>query len=90
MQLYLGGACEERVIKYSHFGHWSEKGARQREGINKEYGLVNDWDWIAVAKMSRSVTNHIRKKLATAKEGSRPILAFAADLQNQGFGLLKY
>jgi hypothetical protein len=81
MQLYLGGV-KDRVIYHTHFGHWSEAGARQRSMHS-----VEDCNWRALAQLSGRIQRHIRRKLASAKLYARPILQQALSAVEEGHGL---
>jgi len=80
-QLYLDGLKDE-VIYHTHFGHWNEAGARQRS-----MHPADDCNWPELAKLSRRIQGHIRRKLAAASLYSRPVLRQAFDACNKGYGL---
>jgi hypothetical protein len=80
VQLYLGGESGS-VVTASHYGHWSEAGARQRAT-----GDVDAVDWSALSRISGRVQRHIRK-LAVAKVRGRPILPAAFAAMQCGSGL---
>ena len=81
IQLYLDGP-KDGIIYDSHYGHWSEAGARQRS-----IHPADDCDWPALAKLSGRIQRHIRRHLATAKLWGRPILHQAFTVVQQGHGL---
>lgn len=82
IQLYLSG-IQDDVIHHSHFGHWSEAGARQR-CIHP----ADDCDWSALNQLSGRIQRHIRGRLAATKLQSRPVLHDAlAAVQHEGVGL---
>jgi hypothetical protein len=81
IQLYFGGE-HNRIITDSHYGHWSEAGARQRA-----VGDVDAVDWNALSTLSGRIQRHIRNKLAVAKLRGRPILSGAHTALKSGFGL---
>ena len=80
MQLYFGG-LKERVITKSHFGNFSQAGAHR-------WGLEQGVDWDALARLSRKIQNHIRRRMAVQSVPGRPVLSAAAKLWNEGY-LLK-
>ncbi len=73
MQLYLDGR-KDGIIYHTHFGHWNEAGARERS-----IHPADDCDWRALAKLSRKIQYHIRKKLAAATFFARPVLRQALE-----------
>lgn len=79
IQLYFGG-LHEKIITKSHFGHFTEAGARK---WSKEKGV----DWGELKTLSNWIQNHIKKRLATAKVPGRPVLAQALELARAGFAL---
>ena len=79
IQLYLGGV-HERVITKSHFGHFSEVGARK-------WGLDDGVDWQELKTLSSKIQYHIRKRLAVAKVPGRPVLPKAFELVRSGYAL---
>ncbi len=79
VQFYLGG-LQKLMITKSHFGHWSERGARSR-------GHRSGVDWAALAKLSNRVRYHISKRLAVAEAPGRPVLAAAYKLYSVGHRL---
>lgn len=81
MQLYLDG-IKDGIIWHTHFGHWNEAGARQRS-----LHRADDCDWRALAKLSRRIQGHIRKKLAVATLHSCPVLNQAFEAVQRGTGL---
>ena len=81
IQLYFGGE-HEGAITDSHYGHWSEAGARQRAA-----GDVDAVDWRALSRLSGRIRRHIRNKMAVAKVRSRPILPAAFAALQRGLGL---
>ena len=81
MQLYLDGV-RDGIIYHTHFGHWSEAGARQRS-----MHPTDDCDWLALGKLSGRIQRHIRGKLACAKLYGRPVLRNAWISVEQGQGL---
>jgi len=72
MQLYPDGA-KDGVIYHTHFGCWSEAGARQRS-----IHPADDCDWRALSKVSGQIQRQVRK-MATAKLHARPVLRHAFD-----------
>ncbi len=82
IQFYLGGV-RDGVIYHSHFGHWNEARAKY---LPEE--LVRDCDWAALARLSGKIQRHIRRKSATFKLQSRPVLHQAWDMVQQGYGLM--
>ena len=74
IQLYLGSE-HDHFITESHYGHWSEAGARQRAT-----GDVDAVNWKELSRLSGRIQRHIRRRMAVAKLRARPILpaAFAA------------
>jgi hypothetical protein len=70
IQLYFGGESNG-IITESHYGHWSEAGARQRST-----GDPKTVDWGALSKISGCVQRQLRKK-ALAKIRGRLILPVA-------------
>jgi hypothetical protein len=81
IQLYFGGE-HEGIITDSHYGHWSEAGARQRAT-----GDVDAVDWSALSRLSGRIQRHIRSKMAVAKVRGRPILPAAFAALQSGLGL---
>lgn len=81
VQLYLGGESGG-VVTESHYGHWSEAGARQRAT-----GNIDIVDWSALSRISGRIQRHIRSKLAVAKVRGRPILPAAFAALQGGMGL---
>jgi hypothetical protein len=81
MQLYLDGK-RDGVIYHTHFGHWSEAGARQRS-----MHPADDCDWAALAKLSGRIQREIRGKLCAARLYARPILHHAFKAVQEGQGL---
>jgi hypothetical protein len=79
VQLYLGGRFE-RVVTKSHYGHFSERGARSR-------GYRSGVNWKALNKLSNHVTYFVSKKLAVAKVPGRPVLPAAYKLYTAGIEL---
>ncbi len=86
MQLYFGG-LEGNVLFHSHIGHFTEAGAIKNEGINKENGKVNLWDWNAIEQASRKLKYHIHNKMSIRKIGSYGVLEGAEDLSKNGVKL---
>jgi hypothetical protein len=85
MQLYFG-RIQNDEIEYSHFGHNSEKRARNWESTYlDELGSVDEWDWQLLKKLSGKIQYHIRKRLAVSKVSSRPILDCAFKKYSQGY-----
>lgn len=83
IQLYLGGLSELGLI-VSHTNHNSEKRALHWAGAyQKALGHPGDWDWSIVRSQSGMLNRHIRK-LAVSKIGSRPVLANAQRLLDDG------
>jgi hypothetical protein len=81
VQLDLGGQSGS-VISESHYGHWSEAGARQRAT-----GDVDAVNWSTLSRISGRIQRHIRTKLAVAKVRGRPILPAAFAALQGGIGL---
>lgn len=81
IQLYFGGQ-HEGVITDSHYGHWSEAGARQRAA-----GDVDAVDWNALSRLSGRIQRHIRSRMAVAKVRGRPIFPAAFAALQSGLGL---
>jgi hypothetical protein len=81
IQFYLGGLFQN-MITDSHYGHWSEAGARQRAGGNPD---AVDWD--ALSKLSGRIQQHIRKRTAVAKVKGRSILPAAFEALKSGIDL---
>ena len=81
IQLSFGGQ-HQGVITDSHYGHWSEAGARQRAA-----GDVDAVDWSALSGLSGRIQRHVRTKMAVAKVRGRPILPAAYAALQRGFGL---
>jgi hypothetical protein len=79
MQLYFGG-LRERVITKSHFGNFSQAGARR-------WDLEQGVDWEALSRLSRKMKNHIRRRMAVQSVPGRPVLSAAAELWNVGYVL---
>jgi hypothetical protein len=79
MQLYLGGVCE-RVVTKSHFGHQSQVRAHAWE-------LDDGVNWEALKTLSNRIQYHVRKRLATGKAGSMPVLPQALKLARAGYAL---
>ena len=82
MQLYLDGQ-KDGVIYHTHYGHWSEAGARARSGLP-----AGDCNWPALAKLSGRIQRHIRNRLSVAKLFARPILSQAFSAVQQESGLM--
>jgi hypothetical protein len=79
MQLYLGGVCQ-RVVTKSHYGHQSQVRAQAWE--------VDDGvKWEALKTLSNRIQYHVRKRLATGKAGSMPVLPQALELARAGYAL---
>ncbi len=84
MQLYFG-RIQNDEIEHSHYGHNSEKRARNWESTYlDELGSVNDWNWELLKKISGKIQYHIRKRLAVSKVSSRPILKTAFEKHSKG------
>jgi hypothetical protein len=81
IQLYFGGE-HEGIITDSHYGHWSEAGARQRAA-----GDVDAVDWSALSRLSGRIQRHIRNKMAVAKVRGRSILPGAFTGLQRGLSL---
>ena len=81
IQIYFGGE-HEGIISDSHYGHWSEAGARQRA-----VGDANAVDWSALSRLSGKLQRHIRNKMAVAKVRGRSILPDAYAAVQRGLGL---
>jgi hypothetical protein len=82
IQFYLDGV-RDGVIHHSHFGHWNEARAKYLPEA-----LVCGCDWAALRKLSGKIQRHIRRRCATVKLHSRPILHQAWNMVQQGHGLL--
>ena len=81
IQLYFGGQ-HECVITNSHYGHWSQAGARQRAA-----GDVDTVNWSALSRLSGRIQRHIRGRMAVAKVRGRPIFPAAFVALQRGLGL---
>jgi len=81
MQFYLDGR-QNRIIYHTHFGHWNESGARQRCVYP-----ADDCDWGSLAKLSRKIQYHIRRRLAVASLYARPVLRQALEAVDAGDSL---
>ena len=79
IQLYLGGV-HERVVTKSHFGHFSEIGARK-------WSLDDGVNWQELKTLSNKIQYHIRKRLAIAKVPGCPVLPQALELARSGYAL---
>jgi len=79
MQLYLGGVCAE-VVTRSHYGHQSQTRAAA-------WGTGDGVNWQELQVLSNRIQDHIRRKLATAKARSCPVLPQAHDLARRGYAL---
>ena len=79
IQLYLGGVCE-RVVTKSHYGHQSQIRARA-------WQLDDGVNWEALKTLSNRIMYHVRKRLATGKAGSLPVLPQAMELARSGYAL---
>jgi hypothetical protein len=79
IQLYLGGV-HGRVITRSHFGHFSEAGARK-------WGTDKEVNWGELKTLSNKIQYHIRKRLAAGKVPGHPVLPEALDLARHGYSL---
>ena len=82
-QLYLHG-INANHLKPSHIGHFNRAGALGLEGINKDYGFVDVWDWKAVQKMSGHLKYLLHKKLSVKTIGSYGVLPDAEKLEECG------
>jgi hypothetical protein len=80
LQLYLDGLRDD-VIVHSHYGHWSEAGARRRSVHD-----ASACDWSALGKLSGRIQRFIRGQ-AAARLHARPILPDASRAVRQGAGL---
>lgn len=77
MQLYFGGSFGG-FISQSHFGHWSEAGARQRCIFP-----ADEVNWALQRSLSVKIQRQIKSRLSVAKFQSRYIMANAfSDLQS--------
>ena len=83
IQLYFGG-LQHDCLRYSHIGHFNEKGALKNEDINKELGKVDSWDWKEVGSTGNKLRYYIMKKLTVNKLGTYPILKGAEELRKSG------
>jgi len=81
IHLSFGGE-HEGIITDSHYGHWSEAGARQRAA-----GDVDAVEWSALSRLSGRIQRHIRNKMAVARVRGRPILPAAFAALQRGLGL---
>ena len=86
IQLYFGG-LKNNTLKYSHIGHFNEKGALKWEVANNLNGLVSSWDWTEIHATSRKLKYQIHNKLAIRKIGSFGVLPGADKLEKQGIKL---
>ena len=77
IQLYLGGISPTGLV-HSHTNHNSEKRALAWETTYKStLGSVSYWSWPVIESTSRRINSFIRK-VAVAKNGSRPVLPQAS------------
>lgn len=83
IQLYFKG-IHQNALHRSHIGHFNRKGALKWEGINKDNGKVDDWDWEEIEKTSRKLKYHIHNKLAVKNLGSSGVLSGAEILEQNG------
>jgi hypothetical protein len=79
IQLYFGG-ISGRAITKSHYGHFSEAGARK-------WGRSEGVDWAALKGLSNKIQHHIRGRLAVARVPGRPVLAEAYGYARSGYAL---
>jgi len=86
IHLYLGG-LEENILFHSHIGHFNEAGALKNEGVNKENGKVNLWNWKAIEQTSRKLKYQIHNKMSVRKIGSYGVLQGAENLSKNGVKL---
>lgn len=81
-QLQCGG-CHGEIITKSHFGHFTEAGARRQGYL--EAGPEAPVNWVALQAISRRVQRHIRATLAAGRvRGRGPVLPAAAALVRAG------
>ena len=91
IQLYLE-ELKTDTLKYSHLGHFNQKGALGREGINNFMGKADLWNWKIIEQASRKLKYYIHNKLAVRKVGGFGILPGADILEKTGIKLwgIKY
>jgi hypothetical protein len=80
IQLALGGRGPEGIV-VSHTNHNSAARATAWESspYADRLGPVSAWDWAEVTRASRQLNNHVRRRLAVDKVGSRSVLPCAAE-----------
>jgi hypothetical protein len=82
IQLYLGGESPGGLVP-SHTNHNSETRAKNWEAqYLAKLGPASKWNWAEIERTSRRLNGFIRK-IAVAKDGSRPILPEAAKLMTK-------
>ena len=86
IQLYFE-ELKKNTLKYSHLGHFNQKGALGLEGTNNFMGKADNWNWKLIEKISRKLKYHIHNKLAVRKIGSFGILPGADTLEKAGIKL---
>lgn len=86
IQLYFE-QLKTDTLGYSHLGHFNQKGALGREGVNNFMGKADSWDWKIIEQASRKLKYHIHNKLAVRKVGSFGILPGADTLEKTGIKL---
>ena len=81
IQLFFNG-IESDLIYHSHYGHWSEAGARSRSKHP-----ADDVDWKSLSRISGKIQRFIRNRLSVAKLFARPILPDAFETIEKNFSL---
>jgi len=86
IQLYFNG-IKNNELKYSHIGHFNEKGALNWESINELNGKVSDWDWQAIKKASSKLKRIIQSKMVAKRSLGCDILEGANRQEMSGVKL---
>jgi hypothetical protein len=86
IQVYFGG-IKNGLLSLSTISHSTEKRALKWEGVNRDMGLVSDWDWTEIQTTARKLKYQIHHKLAIRKLGSIGILNGADKLEKHGVRL---
>lgn len=86
IQLYFE-ELKADFLKYSHLGHFNQKGALSKKDTSDFMGSVDKWDWKRIELTARKLKYHIQNKLAVKKVGSFGILAGANMLEQNGIKL---